>query len=231
MQITHFYNIVESLVGGSLEIYAVTTANTGLGTHDMKLAREFFTGLKNGTPVKIPQYDKSMHNGQGDRVPSSQWEEVNQLGEPKVQVIIFEGWSVGFRALTPEDVEKKQVASRSQESSTLWKHRLEDLLFVNEKLREYDIMTDTFDAFIHIDALETVYVYAWRLDQEIALRKEKGAGMTDEQIIKFVDGYYPAYELFTDALRNGVIRGPDCTGKQLRLIVGRDRKVKEVISI
>ena len=205
--------------------------NDNIGTHDMHLAKEFFTALKKGTPVKIPQYDKSAHSGQGDRVPSSQWEEVNQPGQPKVQVIIFEGWSVGFRALASEEVKRKQAASRAQASATLWKHRLEDLLFVNEKLREYDVMTDMFDAFIHIDALETVYVYDWRLEQEASLRREKGAGMTDEQVIKFVDGYYPAYELFTDALRTGVFKGLDSKGKQLRLIVGRDRKVKEAILI
>jgi D-glycerate 3-kinase len=197
----------------------------------MQLARQFFTALKNGTPVKIPQYDKSAYNGQGDRVPSSQWEEVNQPGHPKVQVIIFEGWSVGFRALAPEEVERKRAASRAQPSATLWKHRLEDLLFVNKKLKEYDIVTNMFDAFIHIDALETAYVYGWRLEQEAALRSEKGTGMTDEQVIKFVDGYYPAYELFTDTLRIGIFNGPNNSGKQLRLIVGRDRKVKEAIII
>jgi D-glycerate 3-kinase len=197
----------------------------------MRLAKNFFTALKHGMPVKIPEYDKSAYNGQGDRVPSSQWEEMNRPGQSKVQVIIFEGWSVGFRALAPEEVERKQAASRAQASATLWKHRLEDLLFVNEKLREYDVMTDMFDAFIHIDALETVYVYDWRLEQEAALRKEKGAGMTDEQVVKFVDGYYPAYELFIDALRTGVFKGPESNGRQLRLIVGRDRKVKEAIII
>lgn len=30
-------------------------------------------------------------------------------------------------------------------------------------------------------------VYAWRLDQEIALRSLKGSGMTDEQVKAFVD--------------------------------------------
>ncbi len=197
----------------------------------MLLAREFFTALKAGTPVKIPQYDKSAYGGQGDRVPSSLWQEVNQPGHPKIQVVVFEGWSVGFRALAPEEVERKRAASRAQKSATLWKHRLEDLLFVNEQLKEYDVITGMFDAFIHIDALETMYVYEWRLEQEAALRKEKGVGMTDEQVVKFVDGYYPAYELFTDALRNGIFTGPDSKGKQLRLIVGRDRKVKEAIII
>jgi D-glycerate 3-kinase len=231
MQRTHSCNIVESPVCRCKVCKTAESADEDIGTHDMHLAREFFTALKNGTPVKIPQYDKSAYNGQGDRVPSSQWEEVNRPGHPKVQVIIFEGWSVGFRALVPEAVERRQAASRTQSSATLWKHRLEDLLFVNEKLKEYDVMTNMFDAFIHIDALETVYVYDWRLEQEAALRREKGAGMTDEQVIKFIDGYYPAYELFTDALRTGVFKGSDSKGKQLRLIVGRDRKVKEAIIV
>lgn len=231
MQRTHLCNIVESPVCRCRACKTAESADVDIGTHDMHLAREFFTALKNGTPVKIPQYDKSAYDGQGDRVPSSQWEEVNRPGHPKVQVIIFEGWSVGFRALVPEEVERKQAASRTQSCATLWKHRLEDLLFVNEKLKEYDVMTNMFDAFIHIDALETVYVYDWRLEQEAALRREKGAGMTDEQVIKFVDGYYPAYELFTDALRTGVFKGSGSKGNQLRLIVGRDRKVKEAIIV
>lgn len=37
---------------------------------------------------------------------------------------------------------------------------------------------------------------------------------------------YPAYELYTDVLRKGIFG--DEAGKQLRLIVGRDRRVKEV---
>lgn len=105
---------------------------------------------------------------------------------------------------------------------------------MNEKLREYDVMTDMLDAFIHLDAGETSYVYAWRKEQEEALRKAKGVenAMTDEQVVKFVDGYYPAYELFTEELRKGVFKGDEGKrGSQLRLIVGRDRRVKEVKQI
>ncbi|KAL3418299.1 kinase mug58-like protein 1 [Phlyctema vagabunda] len=197
------------------------------GTHDMTLAREFFTALKSGQPTKIPQYDKSQFNGHGDRVPSSKWQSVNEPGQPPIRVIIFEGWSVGFRALTNAEVEAKA----SGPSTTLHKHRLEDLLFVNDKLREYDVMTDCFDAFIHVDAEETKFVYDWRLQQEAMLRREKGSGMTDEQVVHFVDGYYPAYELYTQQLRDGVFRGQGKKGAQLRLVVGKDRKVKHVYEI
>lgn len=191
----------------------------------MHLARELFSALERGEEVKIPIYDKSAYNGQGDRVPSSSWETRNGPGQPKVQVIIFEGWCVGFRALSSSAVQARQQAP----STTLQKHRLEDLEFVNEKLRGYDVMTDTFDAFIHLDAEETAFVYEWRLEQEAALRREKGSGMTDEMVRRFVDGYYPAYEMYTEGVRAGVVRGKG-TGRQLRLVVGRDRKVKEVVT-
>ena len=199
----------------------------------MHLAKQLFEALKQGKETEIPQYDKSAYNGQGDRVSPSKWESVNGVGQPKAQVIIFEGWCVGFRALGEAEVEQKQKsaeASISKTPSTLPKHKLEHLLFVNEKLRGYDIMTDCFNAFIHIDAEDTGYVYDWRLQQEAALRREKGMGMTDEQVVRFVDGYYPAYELFTNNLREGVF-GEGEKGRQLRLIVGKDRRVKRAIEI
>jgi len=198
------------------------------GTHDMLLARELFAALEEGRETRVPEYDKSAFNGQGDRVPSSQWKSVNGANQPKIQVVIFEGWCVGFRALTAEEVEAKQRGS----STTLHRHRLEDLLFVNARLGEYEVMNRAFDAFIHIDAEETGYVYTWRQEQEAVLRREKGAGMSEVEVERFVDGYYPAYELFTEKLREGLFSGQDGgKGRQLRLVVGKDRRVKEVIEI
>lgn len=191
----------------------------------MRLAQELFSALERGQETKIPMYDKSAFNGQGDRVPAEQWDTRNAPGQPRVQVVIFEGWCVGFRALSPAEIEAKQAAP----STTLHKHRLQDLLFVNEKLRDYDVMTDAFDAFIHIDAAETGYVYDWRLEQEAALRRDRGSGMTDEQVRRFVDGYYPAYELYTEGVRAGVLKEKGAE-RQLRLVVGRDRRVKEVVT-
>ncbi|KXH28506.1 D-glycerate 3-kinase [Colletotrichum nymphaeae SA-01] len=191
------------------------------GTHDTQLARAFFDSITKGQLTKVPSYDKAAFSGQGDRVPESQWIEVNKPGQPKVQVVIFEGWCVGFRALPEAEVEAKWKAP----SRTLQKHKLEHLLLVNERLREYDAMTDLLDVFIHIDAEDIQYVYDWRLQQEAALRRERGAGMTDEQVVKFVDGYYPAYELFSDNVRKGIL--PNSPGHQMRLVVRKDRSVKE----
>ena len=37
------------------------------------------------------------------------------------------------------------------------------------------------------DAENVQYVYAWRLEQEAGLRKAKGSGMTDDQVVEFVN--------------------------------------------
>jgi D-glycerate 3-kinase len=197
----------------------------------MKLARSLFAALKTQSPTAIPQYDKSAFAGQGDRIDASNWDQVNLPHQPKIAVIILEGWSVGFRSLSDAELLAKAHSSALARSGTLYRHEIAHLRFVNDKLKEYDVLTDTFDAFIHIDAEETKWVYEWRLQQEGELRRENGTGMTDEEVVRFVDGYYPAYELFTDELRKGVIKGEGMEGRQLRFVVGRDRKVKEVIMI
>lgn len=82
-----------------------------------------------------------------------------------------------------------------------------------------------------------MWVYTWRLEQEQALWESRGAGMTDSQVVEFVDGYYPSYELYTARLRTGVFNKPchkevqeqkdDALCRQLSLVVGKDRRVVE----
>ncbi|OIW28374.1 P-loop containing nucleoside triphosphate hydrolase protein [Coniochaeta ligniaria NRRL 30616] len=191
------------------------------GTHDLQLMKGFFDALLEGKPCRVPSYDKSAYGGLGDRTPESTWTPLNGPGQNPVKVVIFEGWCVGFRSLAPEEVERKWRG----ESRTLHKHELEHLLFVNEMLKGYDVITDLFDAFIHIDAEDTEYVYEWRLQQERQLREERGVGMSDEQVVRFVDAYYPAYELFSESVKKGIF--PDRPGCQLRLVVAKDRRVQE----
>jgi D-glycerate 3-kinase len=199
-----------------------------VGTHDLSLASALFASLRASQPTKIPQYDKSAFAGQGDRLPESAWPAVNQAGQRPVQLVILEGWAVGFRALGAVAVEGKRRQSLPNQESTLWKNRLEDLVFVDDQLKGYDVITDRFDVFIHLDAGDTTYVYAWRQEQEAALRALRGVAnaMTVEQVVKFVDNYYPAYELYTDGLRSGLFMGqPDKAGKQLRLVIAKNRSV------
>ncbi|MBE3049854.1 hypothetical protein IMZ48_46630 [Candidatus Bathyarchaeota archaeon] len=171
-------------------------------THDLPLAVSVLRDLRAGRETRVPSYDKAAFSGRGDRRPESEWLVANKLGEPPVEIVILEGWCVGFRALSPRELEEKWEG----ESLTLRHHTLVNLSFVNDALKGYDALTELFGAFVHVDAEDLSYVYAWRKEQEVKLREERGAGMTDEQVVEFVDGYFPAYELYCEGVRRGVLR-------------------------
>ena len=202
-------------------------------THDLPLALSIFSALREGLQTRLPSYNKGAFNGQGDRVPEEQWAVVNSPGQPKTKIVILEGWCVGFRSLPPADLEAKwkeavSCKEKGQYEGRLGWNELINVSFVNDSLRCYDGLTDQLDTLIHIDAAKPMFVYEWRLQQEKALRMTRGSGMTDELVIDFVNGYYPAYELYTDNLRAGAMKTRD---KQLRLVIDRDRRVQEVVRI
>ncbi|PNS16319.1 hypothetical protein CAC42_6426 [Sphaceloma murrayae] len=205
-------------------------------THDVALGVKLFSAIKDrAADIKIPSYDKSAYSGQGDRRPEAEWRKINADATRPVEVVIFEGWCVGFTPLSDTELEQKwKTAKDAFESAPgsydgqLGKLKLEHVRFVNRALMDYDRLTNQLDALVHIDAEDTQYVYGWRRQQEAALRAAKGSGMTDEQVIHFVNGYYPAYELYSDKLRSGVYPNK---GRQMRLVVGSDRRVKEVFKM
>ena len=115
-----------------------------------------FDSLRQGLPTQIPAFDKSAFQGQGERVPEEEWEQVNKASkadgdggerEGKIKVVIFEGWCVGFRALDEETLRRNwEDAVRLKEEGEyvgrLGHSRLEDVRFVNDALRGYDILTE-----------------------------------------------------------------------------------------
>ena len=118
-------------------------------THDVELGTALFSTLHNRDPnIRIPSYDKSAFGGQGDRRHQSEWQVINKDAQDKrVEVVIFEGWCVGFRALTDEDLEIKwQEAKRQAQSEDydgqLGRLSFENVRFVNDALRQYDALTE-----------------------------------------------------------------------------------------
>ena len=127
-------------------------------THDLDLGRKVFQDLAfRKENVKIPSYDKSAFNGAGDQKPEEEWQTVNKDASSTIEVIIFEGWCVGFRALSNE-----QVAAKWRDANSDWekngddykgqlgRQNLSSASFVNNSLKEYDTFTDRFDAFVHM---------------------------------------------------------------------------------
>ncbi|KAL8833004.1 MAG: hypothetical protein Q9170_004583 [Blastenia crenularia] len=163
-------------------------------THDLGLALSVLSSLQARRETKIPSYDKSAFKGQGDRVPQEAWAKANGPGQLPIDLVILEGWCLGFRALDDGQLAacwEEAVKARDQGQNyrgRLGHTRLEDVRFINEALKRYDAITNQLDALIHLDAEDPLYVYDWRLEQEIGLRQVKGSGMTDAEVINFVNG-------------------------------------------
>ena len=113
------------------------------GTHDLPCATQVFEALKHGKQIKLPQYDKSAFDGAGDRVEEEKLECINQSGSRPVDVVLFEGWCVGFESQANEMISRTyqgMILEKGQHEYESTKHPLKDLLFINEKLRDYQML-------------------------------------------------------------------------------------------
>jgi len=113
------------------------------GTHEVELGSQILQSLLAGKTTKIPFFDKSLHSGRGDRVSEEEWfvvehrdDQVSDSG-PIADFVLFEGWCVGFRALSDDAVNQKRQGS----AGTLQNHKLEHLLWINNALKQYDVLT------------------------------------------------------------------------------------------
>jgi D-glycerate 3-kinase len=212
------------------------------GTHDEILAQKFFDSLGTGENVRVPAFDKSRFNGEGNRVSEDDWETVPSI--PPIDVVIFEGWSVGFQSLDNRELERKWRAARELDVGepndeargfsicTLRRHTFEHIQIINNNLRRYNntfMNPSRFNYLVHLDTDKLANVYHWRISQEHALWKEKGKGMTDEDVVKFVQGYMPAYELYLEKLqREPFVKKEGQEETQLRVVLNSDRKVMSI---
>lgn len=71
-------------------------------THDLELGTATLRALSSAAGsdarTRVPRYDKSAHAGRGDRFPEDQWAAV----EGPVDLVLFEGWMLGFQATDEE---------------------------------------------------------------------------------------------------------------------------------
>lgn len=124
-------------------------------THDLSLCATVFSSLRDRRETRIPSYDKSAYDGQGDRTSQEEWRTVNSNGEEQIEVVIFEGWCVGFRALEASELQRKWEQAVVEKENVGYQgrlgfHRLENLEFVNEALKRYDVLTEYDSSWIPV---------------------------------------------------------------------------------
>ncbi|GAA5957758.1 hypothetical protein JCM3765_003756 [Sporobolomyces pararoseus] len=211
------------------------------GTHDLPLGIEVLKRLRERIDgeVRIPRFEKSLNGGEGDRLAENDWTSV----KGPVDVVLFEGWMLGFRSIPSRD-ELAKVYKLARESPKEVKEllggidyeepfishcQLEHLEKLNDELEGYDKLWELVDGWVEIKPKRLGYVWEWRLEQEHTMKaKNGGIGMTDEQVKTFISRYMPGYELFSSSSK--VPKGEDSKkrGPLLSVEIGKHRQVVNV---
>lgn len=168
---------------GQLEVAAAHPGNPYLehrgypGTHDVALGADTLRQLRAGTATRIPVYDKSAHNGRGDRAPEDQWRPVT---EP-LDIVFLEGWMLGF-----QPVAEREIADPR-------------LRVPNASLADYERWYAEIDAWVILRAIDPDYVLTWRVEAEEKMKASGKPGLSRAEIEDYIRRFLPAYRTWGGA--------------------------------
>jgi D-glycerate 3-kinase len=164
------------------------------GTHDIKKLKEVLEALKDRKATKIPKYDKSAYNGEGDREPEEKWEVV----PAGIDIFIVEGAQAGLRPILSKEGLYKPTRDKTLNKTEL-KHDPKGLYreTFNEATKEYVPVSDLFDNLVLLD-VSLKAIRQGRMEQEAKMIQEKKKGMDPEALKEFID----YYSLFLRIIRN-----------------------------
>lgn len=185
------------------------------GTHDLALGLETLTQLRQGKPgekLAIPQFDKSQHQGQGDRIAP--------IWITPGDIVLFEGWFVGLEPLP----DKVFAGALPQPIVTEG-----DRQFArdnNQRLEAYGPLWQRLDRLLVIYGGDYRWSYDWRREAEEKMKAQGKPGMATTEIQEFVHYFWKALhpELFLPPLLNH--------GNKVNLAVelGRDRQIMGIFN-
>ncbi|KAI8054356.1 P-loop containing nucleoside triphosphate hydrolase protein [Syncephalis plumigaleata] len=191
---------------------ATTTANPLLarrglpGTHDIDIGAEILEAFRNDhSDIRVPRYDKSLYNGEGDRC--AEWTDwhVSSTASSAPRILLFEGWCLGFCPIGHQEIVSKLT---TPSEGVLHRYSLNQLSWINTILERYTHAWYSFlDLFVVLEAESLDSVYVWREQQEQALRQRTGGnGMSPAVVRSFVDTFMVGYTLWLpQLLENGIL--------------------------
>ncbi|KAG7091091.1 hypothetical protein E1B28_010146 [Marasmius oreades] len=187
------------------------------GTHDIVLGLQILSCLKQGRMgrqrIELPRFDKSLYDGEGDRLPM---DGTGSLVQPPIDLVIMEGWCMGFYPIPDREIDERWDRLWQVEKGLLGMDdsivgTKENIKQINEVLHRYVDVWSFFDIFIQLkpalltnNVSQYSIVYNWRLEQEHSMKSLNGGkGMSDAAVKLFVDRYIPGYVFFGDGMING----------------------------
>jgi D-glycerate 3-kinase len=158
------------------------------GTHDVPRLHRTLGQLQRGEfPILVPRFDKSAHQGAGDRAGFETVEAAD--------IVLFEGWFVGARPVAPfifETAPEPIVTAADRAFA-------EDM---NMGLHAYLPLWDQLDRLIVLHVPDYRLSQTWRLQAEHRMIAQGKPGMDDAAIAAFVRYFWQALhpQLFIDPL-------------------------------
>lgn len=158
------------------------------GTHDVDLGIQVLDQLRSPThppvhsstphsPISIPRFDKSLHNGMGDRI-APQW-------VSKVDIVLFEGWFVGCRPAEPTVFDQAPDPINTAADRAFARD-------MNASLQNY------LPLWERLDSLWILYLTDYRLSKQGRLQAEHQMqasgkpGMSKAEVEAFVEYFWKA---------------------------------------
>jgi len=166
------------------EIHPLFATRGPPGTHDVALGEAVFDGLAREGVTHIPRFDKRLDMP----LPQARWD---SIASP-VDVVIFEGWCVGARAQTDDQLATPiNALERTQDPDGLWRRAVNDTL-----KGAYAHLFARLNMLVYLAAPSFDVVAGWRMEQEATLRRALQANgestdglMSDDDIARFVRFY------------------------------------------
>jgi D-glycerate 3-kinase len=160
------------------------------GTHDVDLAISVLKQLCESphTTTAIPRFDKTAHQGAGDRYSTPELTTGNEI-------ILFEGWFIGARPIANDRFAQAPPPITTEADRQFARD-------MNINLRAYQPLWSQIDRLMVLDLVDNQSSYQWRTQAEQAALDRGDGGMSAAQVNDFVTYFWRALhpELFIKPL-------------------------------
>lgn len=182
------------------------------GTHDVRLGIQLLDRLRQPDgqgPFLIPRFDKSLHQGAGDRTEPERVEAVD--------VVLFEGWLVGVRPVEDRAFDHPPPPIVTPEDRQFARD-------MNQRLHHYLPLWERLDRLIVLHPVDYRLSKRWRWEAEQKMMAAGKSGMDKEEIDRFVEYFWRS--LHPDLFVAPLIQDPG--GADLAIEIGPDHSPRRI---
>ncbi len=154
----------------ALDIHSLLAQRGVPGTHDIARAIADAKAVLAGDEVSLPQFDKALD------------EPVTALAAQRLDILLVEGWCLGVKPQTSAELAVPVNALEAGEDTDgSWRR------YVNNQLAgSYAEYWQLLKPLIWLKAPDWQSVCRWRAKQEQQLWRERGQGMTEAELVRFM---------------------------------------------